>query len=157
DPAGNVLRISGVTVDITDRKQAEERQTLLAREVDHRAKNALAVVQSIVRLTRASTIEGFIAAVEGRIRALSRAHTILSLWRWEGADLQGLIEEELAPHRTTDGTRVAASGPHVSLRPAAAQCLALALHELVTNAAKYGALSAATGRVELKWSLASGD
>ena len=157
DPAGNVARISGVTVDITDRKQAEERQTLLAREVDHRAKNALAVVQSIVRLTRASTIEDFITAVEGRIRALSRAHTILSLSRWQGADLHGLVDEELAPYRTIDGRRVAASGPHVSLRPAAAQCLALALHELVTNAAKYGALSADTGSVEMEWSLASGD
>jgi PAS domain S-box-containing protein len=157
DPAGKVLRISGVTVDITDRKQAEERQTLLAREVDHRAKNALAVVQSIVRLTRAPSIEDFIAAVEGRIRALSRAHTILSLSRWQGADLHGLIDEELAPYRSSDGSRVAASGPHVSLRPAAAQCLALALHELVTNAAKYGALSAATGSVEMKWSLASGN
>ena len=157
DTAGKVARISGVTVDITDRKQAEERQTLLAREVDHRAKNALAVVQSIVRLTRANSIEDFITAVEGRIRALSRAHTILSLSRWQGADLHGLIEEELAPYRTNDGTRITASGPHVSLRPAAAQCLALALHELVTNAAKYGALSASTGRVEMKWSLASGD
>ena len=103
DPTGKVLRISGVTVDITDRKQAEERQTLLAREVDHRAKNALAVVQSIVRLTRAPTIEDFIAAVEGRIRALSRAHTILSLSRWQGADLHGLVDEELAPYRNSDG------------------------------------------------------
>lgn len=157
DAMGQVARISGVTVDITDRKQAEERQTLLAREVDHRAKNALAVVQSIVRLTRANSIEDFISAVEGRIRALSRAHTILSLSRWQGADLHGLIDEELAPYRTSDGTRVVAAGPHVSLRPAAAQCLALALHELVTNAAKYGALSADTGSVEMKWSLASGD
>jgi PAS domain S-box-containing protein len=157
DASGKVVRISGVTVDITDRKQAEERQTLLAREVDHRAKNALAVVQSIVRLTRAPSIEDFISAVEGRIRALSRAHTILSLSRWQGADLHGLVEEELAPYRSNDGMRVAASGPHVSLRPAAAQCLALALHELVTNAAKYGALSVDAGRVEMQWSLASGD
>ena len=79
DGAGRVTRISGVTVDITDRKNAEERQALLAREVDHRAKNALALVQSIVRLTRASDIAAYIAAVEGRIRALSRAHTMLSL------------------------------------------------------------------------------
>ena len=87
DAAGRVVRISGVTVDITDRKEAEERQALLAREVDHRAKNALALVQSIVRLTRASSIDAYIAAVEGRIRALSRAHTMLSLSRWQGADI----------------------------------------------------------------------
>lgn len=157
DASGRVVRISGVTVDITDRKQAEERQTLLAREVDHRAKNALAVVQSIVRLTRAPTIEEFTTAVEGRIRSLSLAHTILSLSRWQGADLSGLVEEELAPYRTADSSRIVASGPNVSLWPAAAQCLALAVHELVTNAAKYGALSTPTGRLTLDWSTASGN
>ena len=157
DPTGRVVRISGVTVDITERKQAEERQTLLAREVDHRAKNALAVVQSIVRLTRANTIEEFTSAVEGRIRSLSLAHTILSLSRWQGADLSGLVEEELAPYRAADTPKIVTSGPNVSLWPAAAQCLALALHELVTNAAKYGALSSPIGRVELEWSTASGN
>lgn len=157
DASGRVVRISGVTVDITDRKQAEERQTLLAREVDHRAKNALAVVQSIVRLTRAPTIEEFTTAVEGRIRSLSLAHTILSLSRWQGADLSGLVEEELAPYRTSDLSRIVASGPNVSLWPAAAQCLALAVHELITNAAKYGALSTPNGRLTLDWSTASGD
>lgn len=157
DASGRVVRISGVTVDITERKQAEERQTLLAREVDHRAKNALAVVQSIVRLTRANTIEEFTSAVEGRIRSLSLAHTILSLSRWQGADLSGLVEEELAPYRANGAPKIVTSGPNVSLWPAAAQCLALALHELVTNAAKYGALSSATGRVDLEWSTASGN
>jgi PAS domain S-box-containing protein len=157
DASGRVVRISGVTVDITDRKQAEERQTLLAREVDHRAKNALAVVQSIVRLTRAPTIEEFTTAVEGRIRSLSLAHTILSLSRWQGADLSGLVEEELAPYRSADAAKVVTSGPNVSLWPAAAQCLALAVHELVTNAAKYGALSSPAGRLALDWSTASGN
>ena len=108
--AGRVARISGVTVDITDRKIAEERQALLAREVDHRAKNALALVQSIVRLTRASDIAAYTAAVEGRIRALSRAHTILSLSRWQGADIRGLVEEELAPYRTGETAKVETSG-----------------------------------------------
>ena len=145
DGTGRVARISGVTVDITDRKIAEERQALLAREVDHRAKNALALVQSIVRLTRASNIAAYTAAVEGRIRALSRAHTILSLSRWQGADMRGLVEEELAPYRTGETRQVETSGPNVSLQPAAAQSLALALHELVTNAAKYGALSSMSG------------
>ena len=156
DDSGRVTRISGVTVDITDRKIAEERQALLAREVDHRAKNALALVQSIVRLTRASDISAYTAAVEGRIKALSRAHTILSLSRWQGADMRGLVEEELAPYRTGETAKVETSGPNVSLQPAAAQSLALALHELVTNAAKYGALSSLSGRVHLAWELNPG-
>jgi PAS domain S-box-containing protein len=156
DKAGRVSRISGVTIDITDRKSAEERQALLAREVDHRAKNALALVQSIVRLTKASDIAAYTAAVEGRIRALSRAHTILSLSRWQGADMRGLVEEELAPYRTSEAAKVEAVGPNVSLQPAAAQSLALALHELVTNAAKYGALSSMSGRVQLSWELNPG-
>ena len=156
DASGRVMRISGVTVDITDRKIAEERQALLAREVDHRAKNALALVQSIVRLTRASDIAAYTTAVEGRIRALSRAHTILSLSRWQGADMRGLVEEELAPYRTGETVKVETSGPNVSLQPAAAQSLALALHELVTNAAKYSALSSMSGRVHLAWELNPG-
>src|SRR6266446_4754689 len=91
DATDNIVRISGVTVDITDRKEAEERQALLAREVDHRARNALALVQSIVRLTRADTIKSYVAAVDGRIGALARAHTLLAQSRWQGADLARLV------------------------------------------------------------------
>ena len=80
-----------MTADITDRKMAEERQALLAREVDHRAKNALALVQAIVRMTKANSIEAYVTAVEGRIKALSRVHTVLSQSRWEGADLNRLV------------------------------------------------------------------
>jgi two-component sensor histidine kinase len=130
---------------------AEERQALLAREVDHRAKNALALVQAIVRMTKAGNIEAYITAVEGRIKALSRVHTVLSQSRWEGADLAGLVAEELLPYRTSDQDRVQASGPGIVLQPPAAQTLALVLHELVTNAAKYGALSSLSGRVKLDW------
>jgi len=156
DASNRVVRLSGVTVDITDRKIAEERQALLAREVDHRAKNALALVQSIVRLTRGSDIANYTSSVEGRIKALSRAHTILSQSRWQGADMKGLVEEELAAYRSEDGAKIATSGPNVSLQPAAAQSIALALHELVTNAAKYGALSSNAGRVHLSWELIDG-
>jgi two-component sensor histidine kinase/DNA-binding response OmpR family regulator len=156
DSEGRIVRVSGVSIDITERKEAEERQALLAREVDHRAKNALALVQSIVRLTRANTIEAYTGSVEGRIRALSRAHAILSHSRWQGADMRGLVDEELAPYRTGDLSRIIAEGPNVSLQPAAAQSLALALHELVTNAAKYGALSADAGRVDLNWEMNPG-
>ncbi len=148
---GRVARISGVTVDVTDRKEAEERQNLLAREVDHRARNALAVIQSIIRLTRAKSVEDYVAAIEGRIKALARAHTLLSDSRWDGADLATLVGEELAPYRT--GDKVIMEGPDVSLQPSTAQGLALALHELATNAAKHGALSSVTGRVGLAWQL----
>jgi PAS domain S-box-containing protein len=117
DATDHVVRITGVTVDITDRKEAEERQALLAREVDHRARNALALVQSIVRLTRADNIKSYIAAVEGRIAALSRAHTLLAHSRWQGADLARLVDEELAAYRMGDAERIAASGPDVSLDP----------------------------------------
>jgi PAS domain S-box-containing protein len=151
DTTDNVARISGVTIDITDRKEAEERQALLAREVDHRARNALALVQSIVRLTRSDSINSYIAAVDGRIGALSRAHTLLAQSRWQGADLAHLVEEELAPYCVGDRDRISAAGPHLSLDPRTAQTLALSLHELSTNAAKYGALSTGSGRLQVAW------
>ncbi len=153
DAKRQVVRLGGVTVDITDRKSAEERQNLLVREVDHRARNALAVVQSIVRLTRAESKETYIAAVEGRITALSRAHVLLSQARWQGTNLRRILDDELAPYRRAEVERIATSGPEVFLEPATAQILALALHELLTNAAKYGALSSAQGRVRLCWEL----
>jgi two-component sensor histidine kinase/CheY-like chemotaxis protein len=154
DGDDRVIRVSGVTIDITERKRAEQRQNLLSREVDHRGKNALALVQSIVRLTRADNVGDYSKAVEGRIAALARVHTILSLSSWEGAELSGLIDEELAPFITKDARRVAAIGPKVRLGPSTAQTLALALHELATNAAKYGALSSLHGRITVAWKLA---
>ncbi len=151
DRTGQVVRVSGVTVDITERKRAEERQNLLAREVDHRAKNALALAQSIVRLTRGETIKAYIQAVEGRISALARVHTILSLSSWQGAEIGKLVDEELAPYATSD--QISFRGTDIQLQPATAQTLALALHELVTNSAKYGALSTLSGRLSLQWTI----
>jgi PAS domain S-box-containing protein len=153
DTTDHIIRISGVTVDITERKQAEEHQALLAREVDHRARNALALVQSIIRLTRADTVKSYVAAIEGRIAALSRAHTLLAQSRWQGADLARLVDDELAAYRTGDPQKLTTAGPDVSLEPRTAQTLALALHELSTNAAQYGALSVMSGRVRLTWEL----
>src|SRR5579871_46938 len=156
DDNGRLTRLSGVSADITDRKRTEEHQTLLAREVDHRAKNSLAVVQSIVRLTRADTIKDYIAAVEGRVQALSRVHSLLAQSRWEGADVHTLVREELAPYQIGGAEHIAISGPHVAVSAPVAQTLALALHELATNAAKYGALSTREGRVDLSWDLSTG-
>jgi len=151
DRGGRVVRVSGVTVDITERKRAEERQNLLAREVDHRAKNALALAQSIVRLTRGENVRAYIQAVEGRINALARVHTILSLSNWQGAEIGRLVDEELAPYST--GDQIVCRGSKIHLQPATAQTLALALHELVTNSAKYGALSTLAGRLSINWGI----
>ncbi len=151
DSEGEVSRASLVMIDITDRKLAEERQLLLAREVDHRARNALAVVQAIVRLTREPSQQAYVRAVEGRIHALAKAHTLLSETRWHGADVAHLVAEELAPYRSADGGRVKIAGPSIILPPEKAQNLALALHELATNSAKYGSLSVATGQLNLNW------
>jgi PAS domain S-box-containing protein len=151
DADGKPVRMNGVTVDITDRKRAEERQVLLAREVDHRAKNTLAVVLSVLRLTRAPTTKDFIATVEGRVHALAATHNLLSATRWEGADLGKIVEEEMAPYQANHRQRVITGGPAVVLLPATAQAVALALHELATNAAKYGALSTETGTLAVTW------
>jgi PAS domain S-box-containing protein len=156
DANHQIIRVSGVTIDITERKEAEERQAILAREVDHRARNALAVVQSIIRLTTANTTAAYKAAVEGRLAALARAHGLLSEFRWQGANLKRLVEDELAPYQTEQEDQVVALGPDVSLSPASAQTITLAVHELATNAAKYGALCSTAGKVRLKWDLASG-
>lgn len=153
DKSGRVVRVSGVTVDITERKRAEERQNLLTREVDHRAKNALALAQSIVRLSRADSVKEYAETVEGRINALARVHTILSLSSWEGAEIGKLIDEEMAPYASSGQVRIC--GPEVSLQPGTAQTLALALHELLTNSAKYGALSILSGRLSITWQTAN--
>jgi PAS domain S-box-containing protein len=151
DDDGKCVRVIGTAIDISKRKEADERQVLLAREVDHRARNALAVIQSIIRLTRAKTVDDYVQAIEGRIKALARAHTLLSDSRWHGADLATLVTEELAPYRA--GDKITIRGPDISLQPATAQGLALALHELATNAAKHGALSSPNGKITLDWQL----
>lgn len=146
-------RFAGVTFDITARKLAEERQLTLVHELDHRAKNLLAVVQSVLRLTQAESITEFLAAADGRIRALWRAHSLLSESRWQAIDLGRIVRQEFAPFLVKQNPRISAEGPPVLLAPASAQSLALAMHELVTNSVKHGALSSTTGTVEMRWTL----
>lgn len=154
DTTGEIIGLVGISSDVTERRQAEERERLLAREVDHRAKNMLAVVQSIVQLTRAEDVKTFAVSIAGRIQSLARAHSLLAASRWEGADLKQLVVEELAPFTGRDTSRVKISGTAIRLKPEAAQALALVIHELATNAAKYGSLSAEGGELEIVWNVA---
>lgn len=143
-----------VAMRTAELEAATARQELLAREVDHRARNALAVIQAIVSMTPQGAPQDFARAVDGRIRAMARAHTLLSQTRWQGADLMRLVLEELEPFHANE--RVQVDGAAVMIKPTVAQNLALAIHELATNAAKYGALSSAHGKLSVSWSI-SGD
>jgi len=149
---GRPTRLIGTSQDVTARREAEERQSVLIHELDHRAKNTLAVVQAALRLTPRVDAEDFAQAVEGRIGALARAHTLLARARWHGSDLRAVAEDALAPFvGGPDGPRASVSGPSLALSPAAVQALCMTFHELATNAAKHGALSVASGRLDLSW------
>ncbi|WP_237213367.1 HWE histidine kinase domain-containing protein [Falsiroseomonas oryziterrae] len=149
----------GIDIDITERRRAEERQELLLREVDHRAKNALAVVKAALRLTPKEDARSFSDAIEGRIDALARAQSLLAETRWGGTDLRKLLEGSLAPFLIdgTDGPRALLDGPEVKLSGSATQSLSMAIHELATNATKYGALSCPSGQLAVTWHVAGGE
>lgn len=153
-PDGTLRGAVAAFIDITERKAAQSREHLLSREVDHRAKNIMAVIQAIVQLTEASDIIAFRKAISGRIGSLARTHTLLAQNRWDGAELRDLIEEELSPYIPRQGAqaeRVSINGPKVRLRPLTAQSIALIVHELITNALKHGALSVSGGAVAVSW------
>ena len=153
DGAGNIVGAVNCFQDITERKRAEEHARILAREMDHRAKNLLALMQATVHLTQADTIEEFKAAIEGRLQALSNAHTLLAKSRWSGANLHSLVIKELAPYSPDEeASRADIIGPGLVLPPQLAQTIAMVLHELATNAVKSGALSIPSGRLRVEWS-----
>ena len=149
---GKIIGASKIARDITERKRSEAQIAILAREAEHRAKNVLATVQATVHLTQSDTPEGLKQAIEGRIQALANVHRLFVESRWEGADLHGLAQEELAAYSPGRETRVQIDGPSVLLEPNAAQAIAVILYELATNAAKYGALSVPNGQVRTEWS-----
>lgn len=156
DPDG--WQVSGLLRDVTERRAAQERQALMTRELDHRAKNALAVVLAALRLTPAEDPKAYAAAVEGRVAALAHSLTLLAERGWAGADLASLVAAELKPFLVANpagsGPRAAVSGPDVLVTTAAAQPLSMAIHELATNAVKHGALSVSTGRLCVTWTRA---
>ena len=156
DSTGAVVGLVGASIDITERKRAEERQELLIRELNHRVKNTLATVQSIAAQTLRGTEGDREArrAFEARLLALSNAHNVLTRESWDGAGIEEIVATALAPHRAAGEDRFTVAGPPIRVDPKAALALAMALHELATNAAKYGALSGRIGRVRVDWAKA---
>jgi PAS domain S-box-containing protein len=157
DPQGRATRMIGVVLDVTDRHQAfaavtasEQRHRLLTNELNHRVKNTLATIQSIARHTArgAASVAEFRQAFEDRLLALSAAHNLLTQSSWEAADVGDLLAQELAPY---PAEQVSVAGPSLSLPARQALALGMVFHELTTNAAKYGALATATGRLNVRW------
>jgi PAS domain S-box-containing protein len=148
---------TGVMRDVTERKRAEELQLLLVNELNHRVKNTLATVQSVAgqTLRNASDLDGARDSLNTRLLALARAHDILTRESWDGADLRDVVSSLIGSHG--DPERFRTEGPPLRLAPKAALSLSLALHELMTNATKYGALSNEVGRVALTWTRVKDD
>jgi PAS domain S-box-containing protein len=157
DSKGKIIGASKIARDITARKRAEEQIRLLAREAEHRSKNLMAAVQAMVHLSQSDTPEGLKHAIDGRIQALARVHRLFGEQHWLGAKLNRLVTEELAPYCKELATAVRVDGADMLLEPDIAQTVSVILHELATNAAKYGALSVSEGRVHVEWSRSADD
>ena len=149
-PDGSPQQVVGVNIDVTERKQAEEHRNILNAELDHRVKNVLATVGAIIRHTQHSTpsMADFVTALEQRIELLAGTHELLSHHNWRGVSLADVVQREFAPYA---GDNAEISGPAVFLKAEATQAVAMVLHELTTNSAKYGAFSSQDGRVLLRW------
>ena len=150
---GEVIGASKTARDITERRRRDEQIVVLAREAEHRSKNLFATVQATIRLTEADTPADLKEAIAGRIQALAHVHALFVETKWAGADLQNLVAQELSPYCRGDEKRAVIEGASVMLQPDAAQAIAVCLHELATNAAKYGALSLPGGRIHVDWSM----
>lgn len=148
---GQIVGLVNTSVDITARKQAEEARDLLMREVDHRARNSLAIIQSVVRLTDAGDPAVFRQAIHGRIEAMARAQAALAKSNWRGGTIAEVVRDELLSS-VTAATRVRFSGDEIMITADQVQPLSMVLHELATNATKYGALSVKDGTVDVRWS-----
>ena len=146
---GIIVGASKNARDITEQKRSQEQIATLAREAEHRSKNLLATVQATVNLSQSDTPEGLKQAIEGRILALANVHSLFVESRWLGAELLTIARQELAPYSEKDQRRVRIEGTPVLLEPNAAQAVAVTLHELATNAVKYGALSVPDGHIDL--------
>lgn len=153
DAEGKVVGLTCAAVDITERKSGEEHLRLLMRELTHRSKNLLAVIQALARQTsrHAGSVDEFLEQFGERLQALSRSHDLLVQEQWHSASLRELARSQFAHYLDKEDKRITIEGPDVHLKPEAAQSLGLALHELAVNAAKYGALSVPKGHVSLIW------
>jgi PAS domain S-box-containing protein len=153
DIMGAIVGLSCAAVDITERKEGEAHLRLLMRELTHRSKNLLAVIQAMARQTarHVGSIDAFLMQFGARLQALATSHDLLVQESWYGVSLSELVRSQLGHHLDRVGTQVSLEGPPVVLKPEAAQSLGLALHELATNAAKYGALSVPSGHVSILW------
>jgi two-component sensor histidine kinase len=148
------VSFGGTVQDITERKEREEKERLLMREIDHRAKNMLSVVASVAHQTAARSPEEFIERFSERIQALSVNQDLLIRSEWQGVDVEDLARAQLAHFANLVGSRINVDGPKLRLNAAAAQAIGLSLHELATNSGKYGALSTDGGRVDIRWGTA---
>ncbi|HEY2528707.1 MAG TPA: PAS domain S-box protein [Xanthobacteraceae bacterium] len=148
---GKIIGASKIARDITERKRNDKHLAMLAREAEHRTKNILATVQATVNLSHAATVNLFKRAIEGRIQALANVHSLFVKSQWGGAELSNIVTQELAPYLGKDEARAQIDGPNVWLATEAAQAIAMTLHELATNASKYGSLSVPEGQLCVKW------
>jgi PAS domain S-box-containing protein len=148
---GKIVGASKVARDITEQKLSQEKIATLAREAEHRSKNLLSSVQAVVNFSNSDTPEGLKEVIQGRIQALANVHSLFVETRWIGAEISAIATQELAPYCEENQGRVSIDGPPTLLEPTVAQAIAVTLHELATNAAKYGSLSDAKGHIDLKW------